>query len=231
MVIGGLFIFYLGCAGQVADYLPPAWTDFRDGARAYGRVAVMLGLLLGIAFGAMGSWLIGKWLIRAAVMQAREAERQVLAKREAAAQEARCVKAAVRRIEQAPPDQLAKREQEAAAQIETAETRLQGSVSINIGRHKTIQKLRNRASGLEEDNRELRKRMGGLEDVEEATMGHCQKHPDFILDPGELSRSFSSEKRAGSLFNNPELRGALKTAGRHPPNPCMGLIPSLRRAG
>lgn len=62
VVIGGLFFFYLGYSGQVADYLSLAWTDFRDRTRAYGRVAVMLGPLLGIAFGAMGSWLIGKWL-------------------------------------------------------------------------------------------------------------------------------------------------------------------------
>ena len=178
LVIGGLFFFYLGYGGQVVDYLSAAWTDFRDGTRAYGRVAVMLGLLLGITFGAMGSWLVGKRMIQAAVKQAREeAEQQVLAVREEAALEARHVMAAARRIEEAAHeaaqdevlsalDQVAKREQEAAVQIEKAEFRLQRSVDTNIGRQKTIQKLRTRVDVLEKENQELKKRISELEGEE-----------------------------------------------------------------
>ena len=178
VVIGGLFFFYLGYGGQVADYLSAAWTDFRDGTRTYGRVAVMLGLLLGITFGAMGSWLVGKRMIQAAVKQTREeAEQQVLAVREEAALEARHVMAAARRIEEAAHegaqdevlaalDQVAKREQEAAVQIEKAEFRLQRSVDTNIGRQKTIQKLRKRVDVLEKENQELKKRISELEGEE-----------------------------------------------------------------
>ena len=99
-------------------------------------------------------------------------ERQALAEREAAAdaqvQEARHTMAKARGIKQTAQDevqaameQVARREQEAAAQVEKANDRLQGSVDTNIGRRKLIQKLRKQVNELKE----------------QATMGHCQKTP------------------------------------------------------
>ena len=169
VVIGGLLFFYLGYAGQVSDYLSSAWTDFRGGMTAYGRAAVVVGLLLGIIFGVAGGWLVGRRLAQVAVKRAKaETERQALTEREAAAetqmQEARHTMAEAERISQAAQDevqaameQVARREQEAAAQVEAAEFRLNRSVDTNIGRQKLIQKLRKQVNELKE----------------QATMGHC----------------------------------------------------------
>ena len=163
VVIGGLFFFYLGYAGQlwaaVSGYAASAWTDFRGGMTAYGRAAVVVGLLLGITFGVAGGWLVGRRLAQVAVKRAKaETERQALTEQEAAAetqmQEVRHTMAEAERIKQAAQDkvqaamdQVARREQEAAAQVEAAEFRLTRSVKTNIGRQKLIQKLRKRLNG------------------------------------------------------------------------------------
>ena len=86
-------------------------------------------------------------------------ERKDIAKREAAAaaleQEARRTLAEAEEIRRAAQDevraameQTARREEEAAAQVKEANERLQGSVNTNIGRQKTIQKLRERVKEL-----------------------------------------------------------------------------------
>lgn len=90
-----------------------------------------------------------------------QSERQAIARREAAVglqeEQVRIVMAEAERIrkaaenrEQEAREEVARCKQEAAAQIKEANDRLQGSVSTNIGRQRTIQKLRERVTELEE---------------------------------------------------------------------------------
>lgn len=100
--------------------------------------------------------------------------RQVIARREAAVglqeeqartdtAKARHVMAEAERIRQSAKEEMTRFEQEATAQIEDADARMQGSVNTNIGRQRMIQKLRERVSELETENQELRKQVGGPE--------------------------------------------------------------------
>ena len=68
-------------------------------------------------------------------------------------------------IKQASRKEMTRCKQEAAARIEDAEVRLEGSVGTNMGRQKTIQKLRKRVSALAAENQELRKQVGGPEEA------------------------------------------------------------------
>jgi len=87
-------------------------------------------------------------------------ERQAIATREAAVAlqeeqvlidtaKAKRTMAEAEGIKQACREQMAKCRQEAAAQIEDANARLQRSVDTNIGRQRTIQRLRERVKELE----------------------------------------------------------------------------------
>lgn len=118
----------------------------------YGGALVALALPVGVA--------VWRYMM--------QQERQAIAKREAAAaaqvQEAERILAEAKEIRQAAQDevqsameQVARREQEVAAQVEGVEAKLQRSVNTNIGRQRTIQKLRERVTELEE----------------QVTMGHC----------------------------------------------------------
>ena len=118
----------------------------------YGGALIVLALPIGMA--------VWRYMM--------QQERQDIAGREAAAaarvQEAERILVEAKEIKQAAQDevqtamdQVARREQEAAAQVEDAEAKLRRSVSTNIGRQKTIQKLRERVTELEE----------------RVTMGHC----------------------------------------------------------
>jgi len=88
-------------------------------------------------------------------------ERRAIASREAAvglqeaqvrieAAEAERIRKAAQKQMQEAREEVARCREEAAAQIKEANDRLRGSVNTNIGRQRTIQKLRERVTELEE---------------------------------------------------------------------------------
>ena len=136
-----------------ADEIWAAWSALS----AYGTPVILL---------ACAVW----WL----VMRRRlEKAHQDIASREAAvdlqeaqfridmAESERARKAACKR-EQAAREEAARHKQEAAAQVENATARMQGSVDTNIGRQRLIQKLREQVADLQGELQEMRKRVNGL---------------------------------------------------------------------
>lgn len=118
----------------------------------YGGALLIVGITVAVAIG------------RSIILR----ERQAIAQREAAVglqeEQVRIATAETKRIRTAAQNQVhAAREemkrcrQEAAVQIDEANTRLQGSVDTNMGRQKQIQKLKARVTELEQ----------------QVTMGHC----------------------------------------------------------
>ena len=102
-------------------------------------------------------------------------EREAIAQREAAVAlqeeqvriataETERIRTAARNQVHAATEEMKRCRQEAAVQIEEANTRLQGSVGTNMGRQRQIQNLRAQVKELEERVKEL---------VGQATIGHC----------------------------------------------------------
>ena len=127
----------------------------------YGGALVVLGTVIVVAIG------------RSIILK----ERQAIAAREAAAslqeeqariamEESERIRRAARNQIQSAKERIEEREHEADTRVEEAEARLEGSVGTNIGRQKTIQKLRERKSELEAENQELKKRLSELEGEE-----------------------------------------------------------------
>ena len=136
-----------------ADEIWAAWSALS----AYGTPVIIL---------ACAVW----WL----VMRKRlEKEHQAIASREAAVglqeaqvridmAESKRIRQAAQNREQAVREETTRRKQEAAAQVEDAKVRMQGSVDTNIGRQRLIRKLRGQVADLEGELQEMRKRVNGL---------------------------------------------------------------------